>query len=198
MQALAPIGRKVEILNFGVPGYSTFQEVFQFLETGAEFKPDAVLVFFIQNDFGPPFFIKNMAGDGIATSSEIAQLAMKLLDPSAPKKALENAGLDPNRALGVLADYSNETGTPIYLTINPKADWKKYFKMLWVLKKRSEIQFLSLRQPYESVVKEYKYRSEELTLSFDPHPSPLRHKIYGDILTPPFIPLLRAKDAGNE
>lgn len=180
----------IEVLNFGVPGYSTFQEVYQFLDKGAEFQPDAIVVFFIQNDFGPPFFIRNIGAQSLVPSSQIAQIAMKLLDPHAPEKALLKAGLDPNHSLQVLADYASNKGIPLILTINPKPDWKTYFNKLWILKQRQDIHFMNLRDSFVEIVHRRKISSPDLTLTFDPHPSALRHAIYGDIMTPYFMDLI--------
>jgi lysophospholipase L1-like esterase len=40
----------VEVLNFGVPGYNTFQELTEFEELGAALRPDIVVVGFLYND----------------------------------------------------------------------------------------------------------------------------------------------------
>lgn len=181
----------IEVLNFGVPGYSTFQEVHQFIEKGDAFNPDAVLVFFVQNDFGPPFFIRNLGKPGIVPSTEIAQLAMKLLDPRAAERAIRDAGLDPNHSLNLLAEHCSKKGIPLLLTINPKKDWRQYHRQLWILKKRKDIQFLRLREDFELLVNNRTLTNEDLNLSFDPHPSPLRHELYGDIITPHLMRFIR-------
>lgn len=180
----------VEVLNFGVPGYSTFQEAHQYLDKGVAFKPDAIVVFFIQNDFGPPFFIRNIGDQGLVPSSQIAQLAMKILDPHAPEKALLNAGLDPNQSLRVLADHAQAEGIPLFLAINPKKDWRTYLQQLWITKQRKDIRVMDLRKPFVEYITRHKTPTDQLTLSFDPHPSPLRHRIYGDIMTPPLMDII--------
>lgn len=175
---------KVEVFNFGVPGYSTFQEVYQFLDKGSDFNPDAIIVFFIQNDFGPPFFIRNFGNQGIIASSYIAQLAMKALDPKAEEHALLRSGLDPNRSLNILADYAKEHGIELFLAINPKRDWRSILHSLFVTKSRKDIHVMNLRDNFMRIVRLKHLDDKDLTLPTDPHPSALRHKIYGDIMTP--------------
>ncbi|MCB0333512.1 MAG: SGNH/GDSL hydrolase family protein, partial [Bdellovibrionales bacterium] len=55
LQEHASEGVNVEIINMGVPGYSTFQQVALFEEKGLDFAPDAVVLYFVDNDFGLPF-----------------------------------------------------------------------------------------------------------------------------------------------
>jgi len=50
-------GRKIETLNFGVPGYNTAMEVSLFERRGIEFSPDLVLMHFVSNDFDVPAFM---------------------------------------------------------------------------------------------------------------------------------------------
>lgn len=184
------VDKKVEVLNFGVPGYSTFQEVYQFIEKGAQFNPDAVLVFFIQNDFGPPFFVRNIGSRSLLPATELGAFAMRFLQPHSQEDALKNQGLDPNRSLRTLSNFCESRGIPLYLTINPKKDWRKYYNQLWVLKSDKTIKFLRIRDDFKRVVETRGIPSEALTLSFDPHPSELRHKIYGDIISPYLVSLI--------
>ena len=45
------LGDNYEIINFGVDGYGTGQELLQFMEDGLKYHPDIVLLFFYPNDF---------------------------------------------------------------------------------------------------------------------------------------------------
>jgi hypothetical protein len=179
--------KRVEVLNFGVPGYSTFQEVALFEEIGLDFNPDAVLVYFVQNDFGLPFFIRDIDGKGgILSSLKFVELGKKLFNPNEMNQKIWKMGLDPNRALSRLATVTGERGIPAYIAINPSKSLKKDQSRLHVLKERTIIAI-----PLKDPLKEYQTRhgisNEELVLSFDPHPSPLRHKILGSILAPYFM-----------
>lgn len=177
--------KNVEVLNFSVPGYSTFQEVAHFMEKGVAFAPDAVLVFFVENDFGAPFFMRNIGeSSGFVPTSHLAKLAHTLVDPRSIERVIENAGLDPNHSLSILSDYTRKAQIPLFMAINPKANTRENQQKLWILKDRKDIRVMKIRDDYVRIVKERAIPSENLTLSFDPHPSPLRHAIYGDIMTP--------------
>lgn len=178
---------RFEVLNFGVPGYSTFQEVALFEELGLDFQPDAVLVYFVQNDFGMPFFIRDISGSGgILSSLKFVELGQKLFSPDALNKQIANLGLDPNRAMARLGELSAQHGFKAYLTINPRKSWRRDLSRLPSLKKRSGIQFIPLRDGLLEYIKREEIPEKDLTLSFDPHPSELRHGILGALLTPYF------------
>ncbi len=187
LNRLAPKGRKVEVLNFGVPGYSTFQEVALFEEIGLDFDPDAVLVYFVQNDFGLPFFIRDINGNGgILSSLKFVELGKKLLNPDEMNHKIWQMGLDPNRALSRLATVASERGIKPFIAINPSRSLKKDQSRLYVLKER-KITIIPLQDPLKEYQTRHGITNEQLVLSFDPHPSPLRHKILGSILSPYFM-----------
>lgn len=49
--------RRFETLNFAVPGYNTAMEVATFEHKASAFRPDLVLVHFVNNDLDVPFFM---------------------------------------------------------------------------------------------------------------------------------------------
>lgn len=189
LNRVAHNGKRVEVLNFGVPGYSTFQELEKLIETGLDFDPDVLLVFFIENDFGYPFYVRDVLnpGGGILSSSKFVQLAKDRLHPELEDQRIQLLGLDANRSLLRLSDVARERGIPLMLAINPKRDWQQTRKKLWALQQRQDIQVLQLRKAFMKTFELNKYSEKELTLSFDPHPSALKHRILGDILTPYFM-----------
>lgn len=179
---------RFEVLNFGVPGYSTFQEIALFEERGLDFDPDAVLVYFVQNDFGMPFFIRDISGSGgILSSMKFVQLGKQFLSPQAVDDQIKQMGLDPNRAFQRLASLTASHGLKTYVTINPRKSWKSDLNRLYALKNRSGIQFIPLREGLLEHIKQDNIPEAALTLSFDPHPSPIRHNILGSLLTPYFL-----------
>jgi hypothetical protein len=179
---------KFEVLNLGVPGYSTFQEVALFEERGLEFNPDAVLVYFVQNDFGMPFFVRDLDGSGgIFSSITFLQLGRQLFDPDALNRQIMRLGLDPNQALEKLAGICKNKGLKCFLTINPRKSWKNDLNRLSRVKKHPDIGFIPLREGLLEYIKREKIPEQDLTLSFDPHPSEIRHAIIGGLLTPYFL-----------
>jgi hypothetical protein len=181
---------RFEVLNFGVPGFSTFQEVALFKELGLEFEPDAVLLFFVQNDFGMPFFIRDLSGGGgILSSLKFVQLGKRILAPGETERQIKNLGLDPNRALQELDRVAKERGLRTFLAINPKKSEMSDFSRLRKLKGLG-MRFIPLRDLLLQHIEHNTIKEEDLTLSFDPHPSPLRHNILGSLLAPYFMEAL--------
>jgi hypothetical protein len=188
LNRIAAGSQRFEVLNFGVPGYSTFQEVALFEERGLDFNPDAVLVYFVQNDFGMPFFIRDLSGNkGILSSVKFVQLGKRLLTPDALDKQIADIGFHPNRALIRLSELSAQHGLKTFVAINPRSSWKRELNQLPVVKKSQGITFIPLREGLLEHIKRNQIPEEALTLSYDPHPSELRHTILGSLLTPYFV-----------
>jgi hypothetical protein len=163
------VGKKIEVLNFGIPGYSTFQEVALYKELASKFSPDLALFFVVDNDFGFPFFIK---GDTLTpVSKENSEEARK-------SGMLET--IDANKALTRLY---NSLSVPLLLAINPSHSYDSVRQKLWVLKKIPGIQELRLRERMKAIIEERRIDPKDLTLSHDPHPSPLKHQLLAEILS---------------
>jgi hypothetical protein len=188
LNRIAAGSKRFEVLNFGVPGYSTFQEVALLEERGLDFNPDAILVYFVQNDFGMPFFVRDLDGSGgIFSSITFLQLGKKLFSPDALNQQITQLGLDPNRALDRLASLGQKHGIKIFLTINPRKSWKRDLSRLSSVKKNPNVQIIPLRDGLLEYIRRHSIPEEALTLSFDPHPSEIRHNILGALLTPYFM-----------
>lgn len=174
--------RRFEVLNFGVPGYSTFQEVARFEESGLDFDPDVVLVFFVDNDFGMPFFIRDIYNPGsILDALTFARRSWRGTDSKIEEQRLQLARYDANRALIKLTELGGQHGFQIFLAVNPRKNSSEIKRQLWVLKNHPEITYLELRKSFLEVIARRKISDAALTLSFDPHPSPLRHELYADL-----------------
>jgi GDSL-like Lipase/Acylhydrolase family len=178
--------KKYEVLNFGVPGYSTFQEVARFQELALDFSPDAVVVFFVENDYGPPFFIRDMGSSSQILSLQLFMSTGK--DQAEKQKHIETlARIDPNKALRKLAKVGEEHGIPVFITINPKKRWVEDRKKLWVLREQKSIQLMNIYDQFMQVMADRKIDPKDLSLAFDPHPSPLKHEILGALMAQYFF-----------
>ncbi len=180
----------VEALNFGVPGYSTFQEVALFKDKALDFKPDAVVVYFVQNDFGLPFFIKNVHQPGsVVTSREFSKSAWARDDSKIEEQEHElNSWLNPNNALLSLAKLLRKNGIDLYVAMNPHPSWKKDFKRLKKARKNNWITFIGMRGNFLRIMKARGIKADQLSLAHDPHPSPVKHRILADILASELFP----------
>ena len=178
--------KKVEVLNFGVPGYSTFQQVAKFESHGIKFNPDAVLVYFIQNDFGLPFFINSFDGsDKLATAGDFEKFRRnKNSEISQPARKWVNS-IDANHSLKKLTKFATEKGISTHIVINPRPDWEKDRKKLWALKNTPNLNHIELRQPYLDYLDANPQidRHKDLSLKDDPHPNSLKHSILGELLS---------------
>lgn len=182
-----------EVINFGVPGYSTFQEVALLKERGLDFDPDAVIVYFVDNDFGLPFFIRDHSSSSQLTDA--LSFTRKSRD-SDGEQATSNGRLpvaDPSRALLELASLAKERGTKIYLAINPRKSWEKIQSRLWALKQLPEITVMPLIDDLITSINARAVPDDELQLKGDPHPGVAKHKILGEIMAPYFIPVIESQ-----
>ncbi len=177
-----------EVLNLGVPGYSTFQEVALFREKALDFNPDAILIFFVHNDFEYPFFIKGeSAPGGVLDGLSLLRSSQSGVLPKQAEMKLISKGLDPNSSLVKLSQLAKEKAIKVFLTINPRRDWESLHARLKVLQSRSDIEYIDIAESFERDVDLHSYEESVLNLPNDHHPTALRHRIYGDSMTPYFI-----------
>lgn len=182
---------KFEVLNLAVPGYSTFQEVALFEEKGLCFDADAILVYFVQNDFGLPFFVRDIRSGstgtgGLFSALEFSRLTWKATNPNAQEELAKMQGWDPGTSLNKLMDTADRYAIPVFLAVNPKKSQNKDLSRIGKARKRTGMHIIELREGLVRAMDTRGIDAKQLTLSFDPHPSPLRHQILGDIMTPHF------------
>ena len=173
---------KVEVLNFGIPGYSTFQEVANYLEQGQKFNPDAVLLYFVDNDFGLPFFIRNFEHPEDLLGSRMIHQLKNDSDNGGKYHQFINA-MDPNKHILKLYTDCKQKNIPLFVAINPNRKAVMMRDQLWSIKNTPEINLLWLRDELLQRVKSENIDIKTLTLPNDPHPSPKSHRILAEMMS---------------
>ena len=182
-------GRRFEVLNFGVPGYATFQEVAQFLEKGAQFAPDAVVVYVISNDFHLPFFIRDLNGNDPSALVTSPTFHNTTVDPQDAEKLAKRQdllkALDANRALVELGRYCREEGIRLFVVVHPDSAEQKTRQRLWALSNKENRALMTswkISKEYQELVAKGIVPEESLKLPRDHHPGPGAHRLIGMIL----------------
>jgi hypothetical protein len=180
----APSVKRIEVLNFGVPGYSTFQEIAYFKREGIKFSPDVVVVYFIENDFGLPYFLDTQ--DGILESA--TSFVSGMFQHSKPEEIKLHRELvaisDANRALIRLERFLKKKNISGLLFLNPGGNHAATLKKLWVYPELKVLDFIDLYESYNRAVEEGSYDPKTLKLPDDPHPSALKHRILAQLMAP--------------
>lgn len=178
-----------EILNFGTPGYSTFQQVALFEQKVLDFQPDSVLIFVVDNDFGLPFFVhdvgpnSSLSSGTLMDSTKFAKLSWSSKDKQVNKASSNlNSLLDPNRWMARMDELGNQYGFDTFVAINPNKSARSIKERLHVLKSRSNIKYLPMRRDFLKLVEERKIDPKSLSLPSDPHPSAIKHELLGEVL----------------
>lgn len=198
LNAMTKGSPRVELLNFAVPGYSTFNEVTAFQMRGAAFQPDAVLVFFVENDFELPFLIRDLSGSGeLVKSFSLFRFGSKLFYPRRSKEIVNERGWNPNKMLAELEDFTGRNNMQLFLALNPQGDVKGVLEKLKILKKKRSMQLININDDFHRLVAEKGYTARDLYLPKDPHPSVLGHRLYADLLTPALAGCIRKSETGN-
>lgn len=192
---------KVQMLNFGVPGYSTFQEVAQYDELVAQFKPNAVLIYFIENDFGLPFFISS--GSHLKDSVSWVRSVYKANNESMSQQHSDLVRKsDANRALLRFDEHLFEQGVDLTVVFNPGKDESAMRKKLWALKKPHHFSKVRLLPTLRTMIQERHIDTKDLRLPTDPHPSALKHSLLAEALSQKLLKLfsqrLRQKNRSSE
>lgn len=175
---------RVEVLNFGVPGYSTFQEVAAFNQVGKDFDPDLVMVYFIRNDFGLPFFIRSFGDpEEIVQGTEFEDMSAKS-EPSVAGQYRRRMFqlLNPNHQIRDIAEELRDENIPFYLVFNPHGSSDLTRRKLWVLKSRDFINVVDLRDDFRRIVKAYGIDQEKLKLPTDEHPNARKHALLAELI----------------
>lgn len=190
--------QRIEVLNFGVPGYATFQEVAAFQEKGSKFKPDMVVVYFISNDFGLPFFIRDLAGDDPMKLVSAPEFHSTKINPGEAEKEKKRQdllqALDANRALITLKRYCAEQKIKMLLVIHPDSAEAKTRARLWATNKnagKDRVKILEIGDDYRAMVEAGVVPQESLRVPRDHHPGWGAHKIIAAVLAKHLLPKIK-------
>lgn len=169
-----------EVLNFGIPGYATFQELALFQERALQCKPDAVLFFVVDNDFDFPFFIK----DKSKANALVRSISLGSVESSESQKARKEllAGRDPVSSFLKLDEVARRERIASFVAVNPRKNWRGILKKFSPLREKTSIRFIDFGDDFEKIVAEKGYTDSDMNLPNDPHPTALRHRIYGELL----------------
>jgi lysophospholipase L1-like esterase len=203
---LKDAGHDVEVLNFGVSGYNTQQEVAIFLERGLEYEPDLVLVQYSLNDAGAMNggIIQHLR-DAEESSGDVSRsLANPLLSRSALyrlvyfrllSRHVDRKRMERDLALEVLEDdtvaeslallarTSEERGFDVLIVVFP--EFRKYTDELTAkhdrvaaLAAENGFRLLDLRGVFAEC---YRAHGPSIALNYM-HPSPVGHHCAGEAI----------------
>lgn len=111
--------RRFQVLNFGVPGYNAAIEVASFEHKALAYDPDLVVIHFIGNDFGLPYFMQPPEARQAAARSYLWQLLEARFGSSQDEVDPDLLGhdrsrLDPDYRAQVRGQYQHMLGTDGY------------------------------------------------------------------------------------
>ena len=187
--------KNIQVLNFAVPGYSTFQQVALFKERALQFNPDIVLIFFVENDFGLPFYVRSLDKGGKLSPAQGFEKMRKSENPKEKENVNKILGeLDANKGLIELIQIKEKYNFKLTLTINPRIDVKQDEDRLYVLRDYPEdITYIAMRKEFKAEIDRLGLGSKEITLPNDNHPNALRHDIYGKVLADKMLEFISQK-----
>ena len=76
-------GKRVEVINTGVPGYNTAQQAEYLAARGMSYEPDCIVILFVSNDLGLPFLMLEPRDPLSLRRSYLVESLALLLDRSA-------------------------------------------------------------------------------------------------------------------
>ena len=98
---------------------------------------------------------------------------------------------DPNKSLRELSDITRERGIRLFVAVNPRKDQSNDIQKLWILRKRRDIKLITLYDELMKTIRDQNIEPRSMILPRDPHPSAIKHKVLGDLLTPYFMYAIR-------
>jgi lysophospholipase L1-like esterase len=202
-------GKQVEILNFGVPGYNTMIEAELVEQKVATFNPDMLILHFVNNDDGAPYFMSRPESFWTIKKSFLFEfIKERLVQPSKdsnPNLSVGFGGLPEESKAAVIKEYSYMVGAqavkrgldrigkyaqskqiPFYIVFGSLRDGQ--YSLLRQAAKKNGTQLVSIKENVERYfaargIITPKERIQDLTLNpKDPHPNAKGHGIYAEAL----------------
>lgn len=208
-------GRRVEVLNFGVNGYGTVEELHLYEKRVKALSPDLVLVSFVLNDPFPPKLMMNAVADRIHQVARVdrvqnwSQLAAWILVMQAtlaprldPYGSYERLYTDPEiwsretKAVQGFASIPRGGGPPVAVVLFPllvdyaRHGLGRHHERMHALLDEAGLPWLDLRDAYAAQPLE-SLRQQDID---DTHPNPLGHRLAAESLAawlPKVVPALR-------
>ena len=202
--------RRFEVLNFGVPGYNAAIEVATFEHRALPFDPDLVVIHFIGNDFGLPYFMQPPAERRAAARSYLWQLLKVRFGSSEDEVDPDLLGhdrsrLDPEyraqvrgqyqhmlgvegykRAMAKLARLARERGIPVIVLA--LGDTGEMGGLSRRVAKANGLGFLNAAPRFYTYLVENGLGTEKqnwkktFRIPHDGHPNQVAHRLYAEVL----------------
>jgi lysophospholipase L1-like esterase len=205
----AALGRPVEVLNFAVPGYNAMIEAALIEQKVSQFKPDMLILHFVNNDDSAPYFMSRPESFTTLQKSFLLTWIRERLDTS---KQAVNPNLSTgfgslpaetkkevmqeyaymvgpkavSTALGRIGAWAHTQQVPLYIVFGSLKDGQ--YSLLRQAAKRSGAKLVGVKDAVERYFAERgivtpEDRFKELTLNpKDPHPNEKGHRIYAEAL----------------
>jgi lysophospholipase L1-like esterase len=192
------MGSPAEVLNFGVPGYNTVQEVGLFREKCLAFDPDVVVINYVLNDWAAPFLLRDPTDqNSLVMRSRLLEIVRRRLhrEPTADDY-FANPGLRGVFAsLHELAGLAGKRHVPVVFFIYPQALDLKSQESFRTRVTEEGFLYVDMYQAFDRYCKAHHLRgTEAFDLSWnDTHPNAEGHRLMAATLKPVLLTLARQK-----
>jgi lysophospholipase L1-like esterase len=189
----------VEVLNLGVPGFNTVQEVGLFRERGLALEPDAVLLNYVLNDWAAPFFLPDPnQKNGIVERSRLLELLGARLHRDVSRDDyFANPGLGGVFArLEELGRLTRERNIPVIFYIFPEPLDARSLETLRNKARSDGFIYVDMYRAFDQYRVQHGLKGLK-TLYVrpnDPHPNAEGHRLIAATLEPVLREVIRRKE----
>ncbi len=174
---------RVEVLNYGVPGYNSVQEAALVRARVLPGHPDLLILGYVLNDAEPTLFDEQAARRSLLDSSQLFQLARDLLaDFDTPSGRSRRAA---SQALGQIGRMAGERGVPALFFVYPNVVRGENPEHARRIARDSGFTVVDLYAAFEAEYRRTGTSLRDVTLSpTDAHPNPAGHDLIARTLLP--------------